>query len=89
MTYRVGSRVRVKEGHTYHATRLEGLTGTIDMLRVPDVNVLFDGDIDFGPNGLGLKGYPGKDLWVKVTDIELIAALPPIKFSFEDIFEAF
>lgn len=81
LTYRVGSRIRVKEGCTYHATRLDGLTGTINMLSVPDVKVLFDGNIDFGPNGLGLKVSPGKDLWFKVGDLELIAALPPHKIQ--------
>ena len=90
LTYRVGSRVRVKGGCTYHTTRLKGLTGTIYSLSIPDVCVLFDGDIDLGPKDLGLKeSGPGNALWLDVTDLELIAALPQIKFSFEDIFEAF
>ena len=89
LTYRVGSRVRVKGGCTYHTTRLKGLTRTIYSLSIPDVCVLFDGDIDLGPNGLGLEASPGKALWLDVTDLELIAALPQIKLSFEDIFEAF
>lgn len=89
-SYRVKSRVRVKRALRFAGGEtLAGLTGEVLSLDVPNVYVRFDDDIDLGPGGLGIKTVPGKDLWIVISALEPITALPQIKFSFEDIFEAF
>lgn len=89
-SYRVKSRVRVKRVRgDSGAETLVGLTGEVLQLDVPAVYVCFDGDIDLGPSGLGITSLPQKKLWIDISDLEPITALPQIKFSFEDIFEAF
>lgn len=89
-SYRIGSRVRVKRALRFDGGEtLAGLTGEVRQLDVPAVYVCLDGDIDLGPGGLGITSVPRKTLWIDISDLELITALPQIKFSFEDIFEAF
>ena len=89
-SYRIGSRVRVKRALRFAGGEtLAGLTGEVLSLDVPNVYVRFDGDIDLGPGGLGITSVSRKTLWIDISDLELITALPQIKFSFEDIFEAF
>lgn len=89
-SYRIGSRVRVKRVRSVSgAEALVGLTCEVLALAVPNVWVRFEDDIDLGPDGLGISTNPGKNLWIDISDLESITALPQIKFSFEDLFKAF
>lgn len=87
----VGDRVVAEQG--YYEDRLIGKTGTVIWCGATpgdfSVIVEFDEQVGYGIVGRNHGGRPGFCAYGNPDHLCLIPIEPAIKFSFEDIFEAF
>lgn len=89
--FRVGDRVVAEQG--YYEDKFIGKTGTVIWCAATpgdfSVIVEFDEKIGYGIVGRNHGGRPGCCAYGNPEHLCLIPSAPSIKFSFEDIFEAF
>lgn len=89
--FRVGDRVVAEQG--YYEDKLIGKTGTVIWCDATpsdfSVIVEFDEPIGYGIVGRHCGGRLGFCAYGNPEHLCLTPSEPPIKFSFEDIFEAF